>query len=114
MKSLNTADSRPREGAGDRAERKGKRDRRPGISGRGVTGQDEDAGADGAADAEPDQIERGQGALRRMSGAVLALRGLVGQGRRRFSGPEICHVISILSDALPDGCLRPRRRDRAA
>jgi hypothetical protein len=30
--------------------------------------------------------------------AVVALRGLVGHGGRRFSGPEICQVVGILSE----------------
>jgi hypothetical protein len=77
-----------------------------------MSGEDKDAGADGAADPEADEIERGQCTLGRMSGAVL-LRGLFSQGGSRFSGPEIYQVLSILSDARRSGSFRRRRRDKA-
>ncbi len=47
------------------AEQKRQRDRRTGIGRGGVAGENEDAGADDGADAEPDDMDRGQAALER-------------------------------------------------
>ena len=58
-------------------------DRRPGIRGGGLAGQDEDAGADDRADAEGDQVHRSKHALQTMRGLCA-----VEQRRERFGAKE--------------------------
>ncbi len=53
------------EGAGDRADDERKDDGRAGVRGGRVAGQDEDAGADDAADADHHQIGGGEGTFQR-------------------------------------------------
>jgi hypothetical protein len=56
-----------------------------------MSGQNENAGADDAADANSNQIERRQGSFRRQRLVVtLAFSRFVGELRRRLARPEIC------------------------
>ena len=73
------------EGAGDRADDEGKDDRRAGVRGGGVAGEDEDAGSDDAADADHHEVRGGEGALQR----PFARRGgFVLEGCDAFAGEQ--------------------------
>ncbi len=57
--------AKPGKGADDGAKHEGQSDRRPGICRSGMAGENENAGADNGADAERDDMDRGQAALER-------------------------------------------------
>ena len=83
-------------GAGKRAKDKGQRDRRAGISRRGMSGQHENAGTDDGPDAERHEVDGGERALERhavMRGQRLhfRLRGFRLQSRNRFAHPDFRH-----------------------
>ena len=88
--------AQPGEGAGDAAGDEGEHDRRPGVGGRGVAREHEDAGADDAADAERGEARSRQGAFQG-DAAVGRQRldvGLLGLGlekRKGLSCPDVRH-----------------------
>jgi len=58
-----------------------------------MSGQDEDACPDNAADAERHEVERGQGPPQKMRLVVrtVGADGFAQQRCGRFAGPEVCH-----------------------
>jgi hypothetical protein len=71
-----------------------------------MSGQDENSGADDAADAERNQVERGQCSSQwwRLPVHPIALSGLAQQDRGGFASPDIGHrgpLPHAGNDALP-------------
>ena len=77
---------------GDAADDERQRDRRPGVLGRGMTGQYEEARTDDCPDAERDQVGGGE---RPLQAVLVTLRGLGLQSGDRFPYPQIGHLFTL-------------------